>query len=210
MRAPGDIHAEWIHPQGAVCLVADLVPTWIEQMCEPSEVVRESSDFRGGLLKNLAWRLYDEFNKRDETAREWIEQLMQGVMAEAARRHAQLIERHPPGWLVQVKEALHAQFASPLCVPLAESLTPSVMAASVGVHPVHLARAFRQWYHCTPSDYIHHLRMDFAQRAMLESDAPLVDIALAAGFYDQSHFSRSFKRHTGLTPTQYRLVNRPR
>jgi len=36
------------------------------------------------------------------------------------------------------------------------------------------------------------------------SDAPLVEIALSAGFSEQSHFSRTFKRLTGLTPSEYR------
>ena len=34
----------------------------------------------------------------------------------------------------------------------------------------------------------------------------LSEIAFAAGYCDQSHFSRSFKRYTGLTPAEYRLT----
>jgi AraC-like DNA-binding protein len=41
---------------------------------------------------------------------------------------------------------------------------------------------------------------------MLKSNQPLVEIALAAGFADQPHFTRSFKRITGLTPTDFRRV----
>jgi AraC family transcriptional regulator len=41
---------------------------------------------------------------------------------------------------------------------------------------------------------------------MLGSKEPLVEIALAAGFADQTHFTRSFKRITGMTPTEFRRI----
>jgi len=50
---------------------------------------------------------------------------------------------------------------------------------------------------------VRELRIDFA-REQLAGHAPLSDIAAAAGFYDQSHFSRCFKRHVGVTPAAYR------
>jgi len=40
--------------------------------------------------------------------------------------------------------------------------------------------------------------------------ATLASLALAAGFADQSHFTRAFKRHTGLTPNAYRRSTRRR
>jgi AraC family transcriptional regulator len=41
---------------------------------------------------------------------------------------------------------------------------------------------------------------------MLGSNEPLVEIALTAGFADQTHFTRSFKRVTGMTPTEFRRI----
>ena len=83
---------------------------------------------------------------------------------------------------------------SPKPLPLAD------VARRVGVHPVHLARTFRRVHQITFAGYVRHVRIEFARRELAASDAPLGDIAVAAGFCDQSHFSRLFKRYTGLTP----------
>lgn len=48
------------------------------------------------------------------------------------------------------------------------------------------------------------LRVEFACEELSRPDTPLIRIALAAGFYDQGHFCRTFKRLTGITPTAYR------
>jgi AraC family transcriptional regulator len=53
-------------------------------------------------------------------------------------------------------------------------------------------------------DYIRGLRIDFARRALLETDAPLIEIALNAGFSDQSRFTRAFRCAMGLPPAQFR------
>jgi len=82
-----------------------------------------------------------------------------------------------------------------------------MLAAMVNVHPVHLARSFRRFQGCTISDYVRQLRVDNARRKMMSGNVRLVDIALSSGFSDQSHFSRSFKRVTGMTPTEFRKIN---
>lgn len=65
-------------------------------------------------------------------------------------------------------------------------------------------RKFRQICHISPVKYLAKIRVDSACRALRRSVASLADIALGSGFYDQSHFCRQFKKHTGLTPRQYR------
>ena len=78
------------------------------------------------------------------------------------------------------------------------------MARRAGVHAVHLSRAFRSHFGCTVGDYIRQLRVEHARKQMTHTSTPLVDIAADAGFSDQAHFTRIFKRLTGMTPGQYR------
>ena len=49
-------------------------------------------------------------------------------------------------------------------------------------------------------------RVEFAARELTGTRLPLSEIAIAAGFCDQSHFTRLFKQHTGMSPQEYRLT----
>jgi len=103
------------------------------------------------------------------------------------------------GWLRTVVEVLHEQAPR---VP-----TLSELAAEVGVHPGHLARSFRQTLGVTVCEYSRRLRLEWAA-VQLEGDAPLAQVALDAGFSDQSHFTRAFRSHAGLPPGRYRELLR--
>jgi AraC family transcriptional regulator len=92
----------------------------------------------------------------------------------------------------------------------AEQLTVAEVAAAVGVHPVHLARVFRLHYGMPVGGYVRGLRLDWAAGRLAAADGAdgadqnIAQIALLAGFYDQSHFTRAFKHRFGLTPRAYR------
>ncbi len=65
-----------------------------------------------------------------------------------------------------------------------------------------LIRRFKASYNCTPSAYQLQLKVDYSKRLM-KKQTTLSDIALDAGFYDQAHFTREFKKSTGMTPNYY-------
>ncbi|HYF35609.1 MAG TPA: AraC family transcriptional regulator [Prosthecobacter sp.] len=65
-------------------------------------------------------------------------------------------------------------------------------------------RRFVKAMHSTPQQYVRRLRVRLACRALVATSAPLADIAFDHGFCDQSHFTREFRRETGLTPREYR------
>jgi AraC family transcriptional regulator len=89
----------------------------------------------------------------------------------------------------------------------ARPLSLAELAELAGVHPVHLAASFRRCYGTTVAAYLRQLRIELACRELARSDAPLADVALAAGFADQSHFGRTMKRILGVTPAAFRAAN---
>lgn len=197
-RRANEPHSYDVSEAGAVCLIVDVDDRWYERARQHAPVLAQSAGFTSGFVVHLAHRLYGEFRLRDEVSRLAIESIALGVLAEASRRVARKDEPATPAWVQRARAVVEQHFADRL--PLA------AVAGRVGVHPVHLARTFRRCYHTTFAGYVRHLRVEFARRELAGSTASLSEIAVAAGFCDQSHFSRLFKRHTGLTPAAYRVV----
>jgi transcriptional regulator GlxA family with amidase domain len=88
----------------------------------------------------------------------------------------------------------------------AERLRLSKVAATVGLSTWQFSRSFQASAGMPFGTYLQRVRLDSAMRLMSESDRPLCDIALACGFGDQSHFSRSFSRTMGIAPRKWRRL----
>jgi AraC family transcriptional regulator len=80
------------------------------------------------------------------------------------------------------------------------SLTVDVLAHEVGLSPSHFARAFRETIGRAPHQYLLTLRLARARHMLDAPGAALSDVAQRAGFADQAHFTRLFKREFGVTP----------
>jgi AraC-like DNA-binding protein len=81
------------------------------------------------------------------------------------------------------------------------------LASSVSLTPLALMRAFRREVGCTPQTFRTTRRLEVA-RGLLRQGGQLAAVALRCGFSDQSHFTNTFRRWTGLTPGEYRAVAR--
>jgi AraC family transcriptional regulator len=166
-----------------------------------SAVLDERLSFQGGQVAGIAWRVYDEMRRMDATAPLAIEGLLLELVAAASRAREQNgSSGRRPHWLDEVREQIHLELGA----------RPSLsgLAQSVGVHPVTLARAFRRAFGCTVGEYVRTLRIERATHQLAQTELSLAEIALGAGFSDQSHFSNLFRRHTGLSPFRYRQVVR--
>ena len=78
------------------------------------------------------------------------------------------------------------------------------LAADVRLSQSHFSRAFKLSFKSSPRQYIQQRRIARAQQLMLKTDNQLSDIALACGFSDQAHFSRTFRKCVGLSPKAWR------
>jgi AraC family transcriptional regulator len=103
--------------------------------------------------------------------------------------------------LLRTRDSLHSRCAEPFDL--------QKMARDAGIHPVHLVRSFRRHFGTTPADYARQLRVERSCELLTRSKMPLAEIALSAGFGDQSHFTRTFRRFMGVTPAVYRRETGP-
>ncbi|MDC7234581.1 MAG: helix-turn-helix transcriptional regulator [Spirochaetales bacterium] len=72
------------------------------------------------------------------------------------------------------------------------------------ISPSYLSKLFRQFTGKTFIEYLTNLRVSKACELLKTSDRKLFEIAELVGYSDSRYFSSLFKKHTGLTPSQYR------
>ncbi|UXZ55942.1 AraC family transcriptional regulator [Halomonas sp. 7T] len=98
---------------------------------------------------------------------------------------------------------LLAQVAHYLREHCARDISLDDLSQQTGYSAGHLIRSFKQHYGLTPHAYLINQRIQLGQAALRQGQ-PIVEAALTAGFNDQPHFQRTFKRLVAATPNQYR------
>ena len=95
---------------------------------------------------------------------------------------------------------------------LFEKVPLAALAEHVGSSPWHFHRLFTALTGETPAAYVWKRRMSEICRRLVETEQPLVELALDCGFESQATFTRAFTRHTGMSPARFRrerLFNLP-
>ncbi|WP_430676126.1 MULTISPECIES: helix-turn-helix domain-containing protein [unclassified Leptolyngbya] len=87
---------------------------------------------------------------------------------------------------------------------LSQSLSLDAIAAIVGFSPYHFARAFKATTGVSPYQYVLHCRVELAQQLLGDRSRSLAEVAVEAGFGNQSHMTSVFQRLLQTTPKQYR------
>jgi AraC family transcriptional regulator len=196
----GERHCDHFNRGNVRGLLIEADDTLVAGVRPYSAILDERVSFHGGLVAGIAWRVYDEMLRMDAAAPLAMEGLLLELVASASRMADPDGGSGRPYWLEEARERIHSDLGG----------RPSLrgLAESVGVHPVTLARAFRRAFGCTVGEYVRTLRIESATRQLADTDLSLAEIALAAGFSDQSHFSNLFRQHTGLSPFRFRRAVR--
>jgi AraC family transcriptional regulator len=198
-HAAGEEHLERFGESGGRSLVVEAEASWLERVGVTLPVSVHTAALDGGSARLAGSRLYEEFLLGDGASALLIEGLLLQLTGEFSRSLFPITPA-PPRWLASVTEFLQANYKM--------NPTLTSIGREVGAHPVHVAQVFRRFQGCTIGEYMRKMRVDFACRELACGDAPLARIAAESGFADQSHFSRTFKALTRMSPSQYRIAAR--
>jgi AraC family transcriptional regulator len=197
---PMEVHTEHLDAEEVWSFNIEFTASWARGLAEGKLPLDQPFDSNAGPAPGLAVRILDEFEHFDASSPLIVEGLMLQLLGVCDRGLRG--ESVAPRWLLNVKRLLRERCA--------ESWSLTDVAAQVAVHPGYLAGAFRRHFGCTVGEFVRSQRIAGACDALANGNAPLSEIALAAGFADQSHFTRTFKRQLGLTPAAYRkAMSRP-
>jgi len=199
MFRPASIpHQDEIGPCGVRLYEIEIRPTWQKRLDDCSTALdTPRDDIGGGPLLWLGVKLFREVQTSSVLDDLNVESLLAEMLSFAARA-SQHESRRAPGWLSRVLDKLRLEHC--------RRVTLDELAREAGVHPVHLSRTFRRCVGEGIGEHVHRLRVRTACERMLDPYASLAEVSFAAGFADQSHFTRSFRRITGMTPAAFRSV----
>jgi AraC family transcriptional regulator len=188
-----------LFPEETRCLLVRVESATLPRLEQYSPLLRKPGAIHTMASAWLAKRLYSEFSEsEDGSSALALEGIVLEILAEGSRTSGGPTAVPMPRWLRRVHEFLEISYRDNLSLQ---------EIASVGqVHPVHLAREFRRFFHCSIGEFLRRKRIRQACQMLAESNVSIAEIAQACGFSDQSHFSSAFKRQAGLTPGKFRQL----
>jgi len=155
------------------------------------------------VIRNLISRIASETERQADWWQDIVLALACELMVVSARLVARSSPGKPPG------SRLAEEVSDYLTFHLDEDLTMQTVAGHFGVSREHLSRVFHRHFGITYQQYVLNRRLASARRLLMESNGlSLLDIALATGFQSHSSFSRVFRKHEGVAPTQFRKLHR--
>jgi AraC family transcriptional regulator len=200
-RPAGVFHSDHFGTAVTECFVIDFGPRWLTRFEDYSSWMHQPIGFNDGELLWLVKKIRNEALEAADTFTPLIiEGLMYEIGAKIARKSKAGSDGIMPPWLRRVRNILLDRFR--------ENLTLEYLGKIANVHPMYLSATFKKHHRCGVGEYIRRLRVEFASSQLLTTNNCLADIALEAGFANQSHFSRIFRNATGITPRHYRDMSR--
>lgn len=143
-----------------------------------------------------SWAKYHEHEKHTW---EPMERLLLQVFNKFLRK--QLGKKKPPAWAQQLKDSIQDQIDTNYNLNLKE------LSKVLKLNPNYISREFSKYFDSLSfGEYIRKQRVDKAVELLHKGEVNLVEIAYLTGFSDQSHFIRVFKKHMGMTPTEYKRL----
>jgi AraC family transcriptional regulator len=172
-----------------------------------AEVVRAPT-VSDPLLKEIAAALHRILSRPPEpTDRLFIDGASSMLAAHLVAKYSSIAERPTPRLpslsydkLKRVLDLVDCRFA--------EEIGLDELAAEACLSPFHFSRVFQNATGLSPHRYVTERRIREAKTKLAEGRLSLVEIALEAGFGSQGNFNRIFRKHTGLTPGEFRSQQR--
>jgi AraC-like DNA-binding protein/quercetin dioxygenase-like cupin family protein len=188
-RRAGERHGNVVGVHPADVMLVDLAPAAAPTQCLAA--LEPAAYFGPGMFDAIHHELASELRRADAASRVAIEGLV-CLLAARTGRCGPSPRAALPAWLSQAVALIQAEYS--------RRIRLSQLAAATGVHPVTVAAAFRRHFGKSVGEYVRDLRIAHARRALEHTPRTLATIALEAGFYDESHMGRVFRRRFGVAP----------
>ncbi len=153
---------------------------------------------RNPLVKLNMIRMMGEVKEPDSLTDLCIETTIVGILS--SLDHDKTGSKKP-SWITRLYELLHDEYNC--------NWSLASLSEKLEVHPVTISKYFPKYFQTNIGDYIRKIKTGRSLTDLCKKSIAIEEIAVKYGFVDNAHFTRVFKRHTGVTPSQYRhLITR--
>jgi AraC family transcriptional regulator len=156
------------------------------------------------LLEQLAVAILDAL--RDGAAEDglYVDTMAQMIAVHLARNHSSRSRAERTAAPHRLSRREIRRLVDYIEAHLDGELSLEALSAEAKLSPLYLARIFKAALGQSPHQYVLSRRIERAKALLRDTDSPIVDVALAAGFSSQSHLSNWFRRAVGVSPALYR------
>jgi AraC family transcriptional regulator len=214
--SPSSQPVRWVLGDSTDCLLLPIRPSFLQRVAmetmeiDPARVqLVGRARARDPLIHQIARSLLAEVQAGGPGERLFVESCS-NLLALHLLRHYSTLARGPahppkgglPGW--RLRRAIDA-----IRDRLGEGVSLAEVAEAAGVSPSHFSTLFRRSTGFSPHQYLIHCRVERAKELIRSGDRSLslAQVAAQAGFFDQSHLNRHFRRLVGITPSEFRKMS---
>ena len=205
---PAGYEDAWSEDEDSTSLFLGVSPALLHRTAEdigldPSRVRLDlQHQFRDPQIEHIAWALEAEHRSEHAHGRLYTDSLGLALSVHLLRRYAspQVLDNGlPAAKLRRLKDYIEAH--------LDQDLALAELANVAGLSASHLKTLFRRSTGMPVHQYVLSQRVERARRLLENSDMPISQVALEAGFAHQSHLARCMRRLIGMTPAMLRRAS---
>ncbi len=169
-------------------------------------VLRTSLPRAGDLhnLSGVARLIAQELDRRAPAGGYIVARLLEVLCAEAVRAHVATVAPEEANWLRGIKDHVVGRSIAAIHSRPGHRWSVQRLAAGVSISPSRFATRFTEAVGMSPMAYVATWRMHIACRSLKSGRQSVERIAASLGYESQAAFSRSFRKHLGLSPAAWR------
>ena len=149
-------------------------------------------------------RIYEDENSKKQICGLYIRLILAELNENTLESDRAALSADTDAHANRKRRAAAAKVKEYLRIHAHEDIRASRLASAFHYNPDYLTHIFRKEYGMTLCAYTNSVRIKEAKKLLLDSDMKIGDIAAAVGFRDAKYFMKAFKKHTGVTPSEFR------
>ena len=199
---------EWFWTNNVGMIMVELTPALLNRVAAEGLSITSEIELcdrfvaRDPLLRQIVLAIYQESIQSTPPNRLYLESLQNTALLHLLRHHCHLevVEPNLHNGLTSLQLQKIIEYVN---ANLSQDLKLAELAKVINVSPPYFGRLFKQSMDISPHQYVLQCRIKKAKTLLAQGKLPVKQIVQTIGFYDQSHFSRVFRKYVGVTPKQY-------